>query len=191
VFSAAGKAFSADATVLNFDDLTAPYLLTGTSYAGLTWEQGNPGDSGFLGEWVIPGPPTDYPHSAPNNIINSFGSSMMGIGFPSPVDMSGSYIATQGGSAGMPQRVRVHGYLAGQEVGTTGWFTQISTTPAWFDMTGLTNVNRIVFEAPPMGLALSYYGIDDLTFTPIPEPAGLAALGFVGAGLMTRRRRGA
>ena len=33
-------------------------------------------------------------------------------------------------------------------------------------------------------------GLDDLTFTPIPEPAGLAALGFVAAGLLMRKGRG-
>jgi hypothetical protein len=33
-------------------------------------------------------------------------------------------------------------------------------------------------------------GLDDLTFTPIPEPAGLAALGFVAAVLLPRRRAG-
>jgi len=189
LFCAAATTVSAAVTVLNFDDLPSGHYLTGTDYAGLTWELGNAGDSGFLGKWATPGILGSYPHSAPNDIINSFGSTLMGISFPSAVDMSGSYIATQGADAGLPQRARVYGYLAGQEVSITNWFTNISTTPAWFDMSGLTDVDRIVFEATHVALNQSYYGIDDLTFTYIPEPTGLAALGFAAAALLARKGR--
>ena len=68
-------------------------------------------------------------------------------------------------------------------------FTQIGTTPAWFDMSALTNVDRIVFEAPAAFQGQAYYGLDDLTFTYVPEPAALALVGVALAGTMLRRRR--
>jgi hypothetical protein len=101
--------------------------------------------------------------------------------------MSGGYIAGQGNGP-FTSALRVRGYLAGQEVGATDSFTNITTTPAWFDMSALANVDRIVFESVPVYENGGPYGLDDLTFTPIPEPAGLGMLGFVSAALMARRR---
>jgi hypothetical protein len=56
-------------------------------------------------------------------------------------------------------------------------------------MSVLTNVDRILFESVSATPGVGVYGLDDLTFTPIPEPAGLGMLGFVSAALMARRRR--
>ena len=180
-------------TVLTFDDLPYPYILTGSAYAGLTWEFGNnAADAGVAGRWVTSDPTANgHAHSPPINVVNGGGSTLAGITFPTPVDMGGGYIAVQGnGSYNWATSARIHGYFGGQEVGTTDWFTTITTTPAWFDMSALTNVDRIVFEAVSSTPGVAFYGLDDLTFTYVPEPAGLAALGFAAAALLARRRTG-
>jgi hypothetical protein len=190
----AGTATLAEPTVLNFDDLPYPYILTGSGYAGLTWELGNnAADPGVAGRWVTSDPAANgHAHSPPINVVNGGGSTLAGITFPTPVAMGGGYVAVQGNGSNLwATSVCVHGYLAGQEVATTNWLTSITTTPAWLDMSVLTNVDRIVFESSGTTPGVAGFGLDDLTFTPIPEPASLAALGFVGAGLLRRRRRGA
>jgi hypothetical protein len=179
-------------TVLNFDDLTSGTILSGGTYAGLTWEDGSPGLLGFPGKWVVPSV-YSYPSSHPNNVTNGNGSTLMGITFPSFVDMQGAYVSLQGNNGpAWAQSLRVHGYVGGQATSDTILFTTISTNPTWFDMTTLAHVNRIVFEASSSSQTQAAYGLDDLTFTYIPEPAemslGLLALG---GGLLRRRGRGA
>jgi uncharacterized protein (TIGR03382 family) len=190
VTMSAARVQIADAVVLNFDDLTHDMKLTGTSYSGLTWEEGSIGVGGVTGYWEALTGSFNYPHSVPTNVVNAGGSTLIGIQFPSAVDMMGSYVAVQGnGNIGWTTGLRVHGYNAGQEVAATDWFTTISTTPAWFDMTALTNVDRIVFESVPVYENTGYYGLDDLTFTYVPEPAGIS-LGLLAlGGLLQRRRR--
>jgi hypothetical protein len=85
--------------------------------------------------------------------------------------------------------MRVHGYSSGFEVARTNWFTNITTTPVWFDMGALTHVDRIVFESVPVYENTGYYGLDDLTFTYVPEPTALALTGVALAGTLLRRRR--
>jgi hypothetical protein len=178
------------AVVLNFDDVDFDTILSGGSYGGLDWEYGNAGLLGYPGVWVVPSiGGNNYPHSAPHNIVNGNGSTSIGIGFPSAVDVSGAYVAVQGNAqTAWTQNLVVHGYRAGQAVVATTPFTTITTTPAWFDMSVLTNVDRILFEASPPFLNQSYFGMDDLTFTYIPEPAGVSLLA-LGALVLRRNRR--
>jgi len=180
----------AKGVVVNFDDLPVWHDLTGTAYAGLTWEQGSPGLHGDAGFWCSVSGGYTYPNSLPNVVDNGAGCSLIGIGFPSAADVAGAYLAvigniTEWGTEG----VRVHGYLAGQLVGSTDWFTNITATPTWFDMSLLRSVDRIVFESLPQSENAGFFSMDDLTFTYIPEPAGLAAIGFAGTCLLARRRR--
>ena len=103
--------------------------------------------------------------------------------------MSGAYFAVQGNPSSVwATAVRVHGYLGGAELGITPWLTTISTTPAWMDLTKLTGVNRIVIESSPGSEGVGAYGMDDLTFTYVPEPTSLAAV--VAGGMLLSRRRG-
>jgi hypothetical protein len=175
--------------VLGFDDLAYGQIVTGSSYGELSWEQGNLGFSNQVGLWVTPdlsGP--SYPHSGPHNLVNGGGSTLIGIGFPKPADIAGAFIAVQGnGASAWAHRLRVHGFAEGLEVGVTDWFEPITTTPTWFDMSALRNVDRILFETPPILENQAYYGLDDLTFTYVPEPASLSLLAL--GGLLLRRRR--
>jgi len=82
---AVGSAVRASSTVVNFDDLPDVYTLTGTGYAGLTWEQGNVGMDGFIGFWMTGSAALPrLPHSPPRNVINATGCTQIGIGFPHP-----------------------------------------------------------------------------------------------------------
>jgi hypothetical protein len=126
----------------------------------------------------------------PQNAVNGYGSTLMGIGFPSLVNMGGAYFAAQGAMVGSTTAVRVHGYLNGLPAGDSNWLMNISTTPQWLDMSVLTNVDRIVVESIPtyQGVA-GYYGMDDLTYEPIPEPATMTLLCGSGLALLLARRR--
>ena len=190
IFAGAGRAGQ---TIVDFDDLqyADSFNLTGTGYAALTWESGNAGYGGNTGYWATTAnyDPQKYPHSQPRNVVNGWGCSQIGIAFPDPVDMEGAYIAGQGSPGLWTTMVRSWGYRAGQSVGVTDWFTNISTNPAWFDMSALTDVDRIVFESIPVYHGSGWFGLDDLTFTYVPEPTGLAALSSAAAALLARRRR--
>jgi hypothetical protein len=177
------------AVVVSFDDLPGNTIITGTNYVGLMWEQGNSGLSGLNGVWYTP-TIQNHPSSPPLNIDNGQASTLMGIGFPSPVDMGGAYFAVQGNPSSVwATAIRIHGYYLGAETGTTTWLAPITTTPAWLDMSILTSVDRVVVEAAPGAEGVGAYGMDDLTFTYVPEPAGIS-LGLLGlGGLLLRRNR--
>jgi hypothetical protein len=175
----------ASGVVLNFDDLPESHSLLGTNYAGLIWEAGDVGVDGKIGYWATPSVFSGYPHSPPRNIINAADSTQIGITFPSPVDLRGAYIGKQG-NYGEAQGVYVNGYADGNFVAGTALLTNLSTTPVWLDMSALTGVDRIVFIAIPSGNG-AIYGVDDLTFTYVPEPASLSLLAL--GGLLLRRGR--
>ncbi|NIA20440.1 MAG: PEP-CTERM sorting domain-containing protein [Anaerolineaceae bacterium] len=183
-----GSVAVAAPVVVDFDDLSYSYVLTGSGYAGLTWEAGNAGYQSNPGRWITPTDTNDYPHSLPHNAINAWGCTLIGIGFPQPVDVLGAYFAAQGVSSGWTSGVRVHGYLGGNPVGTTGWFNDIDDVADWFAI-GLSNVDRIVVESVPISLGGGWFGMDDLTYNVVPEPATLSLLGLGIAGLVARKRR--
>ncbi|MHC4500528.1 MAG: hypothetical protein ACYS21_15620 [Planctomycetota bacterium] len=167
--------------VVDFDDLDYGVDLTGSGYAGLTWETGNEGFGGKLGVWRVAWSENSFPHSPPHNAWNVYGATLMGIGFDSPVDVIGAYFAGGSDSPDMlADGVRVHGYLGGTEVAVTGWFMDIDYQPDWFAM-NLLNVDRIVIEADPgpilMGYPVGNYGMDGLTYVPEPTTLLLCALG--------------
>jgi hypothetical protein len=174
---------------LSFDDLTAPTVLTGSTYAGLTWETGNVGIEGFHGTWLVQSGSFTYPHSSPNVLHNQFSATLMGIGFPSPVNMDGVFVAGIGNAPTLWYSIRAHGYLGGTETNVTS-LAGVMTTPYWFDLSALTNIDRIVFESmAPLADPVGNYSLDDLTFTYVPEPAGIS-LGLLGlGGVLLRRSR--
>ncbi len=179
-------ASAAVAKVLNFDDLSYEYVLTGSNYEGLVWEQGNPGYNGNIGGWRVPTQENSYPYSGFHNAMNFWGSTFIGITFPQQVDVSGAYFAAQGDVISWTSGVRVHGYRSGTEVATTAWFTDIDTHPDWFNM-NLNSVDRIVLESVPTNNGGGWYGMDDFTYT-IPEPASVGLL-ICGTAALLRRKR--
>lgn len=72
------------ATVINFDDLTTPYELTGTNYEGLTWGQA---PQPWEGDWTVGSDASGnaIPHSSPNFVLNEGRSDAMWFEFPAPV----------------------------------------------------------------------------------------------------------
>ena len=172
--------------VVNFDDLDVNYVLTGSHYAGLTWERGNNGYNNNQGYWGIPSSSVNYPYSEPRNAINCWGCTLLGISFPTQVDVSGAYFAGQGDEDSWTNGVRVHGYRNGSEIATTDWFTDIDSHPDWFAM-NLNQVDRIVIESNPVNDGGGWYGMDNLTYD-IPEPATIAMLGLGALSLIRRKK---
>lgn len=170
---------------ITFDDLAwgAGFDITGGWYDGVYWEQGNAGFQGYAGGWVV-----GYNgsgaicYSDPNDIVNKWGSTLTGMTFPSVVDVEGAYFAVANSRGGpSTTEVRVHGYLNGLEIETTGWFDQIGDTPVWFNM-NLSGVNRIVIESVATDNGAGWYGMDNFTYIAVPEPSviTLSILGLIG-----------
>ena len=173
------------AVVLNFDDIVGPATLTGSNYAGLTWELGNIGHGGlYQGEWVIDDiGNSDWPYSPPNNIVNGFGATLMGIGFSTEVNVLGAYFAGQGTESGWTTGIRVHGYRDGAIVASTTWFSDLDDHPDWFAIS-LNYVDRIVVESIPVLEGGGYYNMDNFTYT--PEPTTILLFGW---GSLALRRK--
>lgn len=181
----------ASAIVINFDDLAYSATVTGTNYAGLTWEKGNAGYSGNVGFWGAPRSDSSYPNTQPHNLINYWGSTFIGIGFNRLVNVNGAFFAAQGAVSSWTKQVRVHGYRSGIETATTNWFKDIDAHPDWFAI-NLSNVDRIVIESTPVNSGGGWYGMDDLTYEPVPEPSSILSVfcGVAGiAGAALRRRK--
>lgn len=163
----------------DFDALPENYLLTGSTYAGLTWETGNKGFNNNTGTWkTTPVSSKPFVHSGARNISNTWGCTLIGIGFNQPVNVLGAWFAGQGVQSNWTPKVRIHGYLDGTETTVTDWFTNIDSSVDWFEM-NLMNVDRMVIECVAVNNGGGWYGMDDLTYellTTVPEPNSLLAL---------------
>jgi len=121
--------------------------------------------NGQQGGWVVPSRrDTFYPSSGEHNVINQWGDTLMGIGFPEVVDVHGAFFAGQAESGVWTTGIRVHGYRNGQVVQQTEWFRNIGKKPKWFAM-NLRGVDRIVIESEPVLNGGGWYGMDDLTYS--------------------------
>lgn len=174
--------------VVTFEDIAPDANLTGTGYAGLTWEVGGPGYQGNLGYWGL----WSGGYSGYNHVFNAYGSTLLGIGFSGRVNVGGAWFAGHGAPISRTTGIRVHGYRSGTEIAITDWFTDMDTQYDWFGM-NLIDVDRIVVESIPVNQGGGAYAMDDLTYEPIPEPSALVALAVgvipFGASLAMRRRR--
>ncbi|MEM6570001.1 MAG: hypothetical protein AAF957_16445 [Planctomycetota bacterium] len=122
--------------------------------------------NGRPGEWQTPNPKTKFfPHSGEKCVLNRWGDLSMGLGFGELVDVDEVWVAAQGGDGGWAEALRVVGFLQGQEVGATEWFTDIDREPSLLTI-GLTGVDRIVVEARSSATGAGFYSLDDLAFTP-------------------------
>ena len=185
VLSLVNSVTGVSAIVVDFDDLNYDMHLSGTEYAGLTWETGNIGYKNNQGYWKVPSSFNSYPQSQPYNAINAWGCTHLGISFPTEVDVLGAYFAAQGANDSWTTGIQVHGYRGGLEVVATPWFDDIDTHPDWFAM-NLNNVDRIVIESIPVDQGGGWYGMDDLTY--IPEPTTLLLFG-LGTVVLLRKHR--
>jgi hypothetical protein len=141
------------------------------------------GENKQHGTWIIPSrEATYYPYSGTHYVTNKWGDTQMGITFPTNVNVHGAWFAGQGGGIGVWARgIRVIGYQNGMETTITDWFEDIDDSPTWFSM-NLKNVDRISIEAVPVFNNAGWYGMDDLTFSPVRkngyEPATSIVIDF-------------
>ncbi|MEP0846553.1 MAG: hypothetical protein HRF50_06985 [Phycisphaerae bacterium] len=122
-----------------------------------------------FGEWAIPSPrAADRPHSGKLYVVNKNGATEMGIGFPSPVTVHGAFFVGQGAAGVRATCLRALGYRAGELVALSDWATDIGETPTWVSLE-LVAVDRIVIEAAPVYGNAAWYGMDDLTYSPVDD----------------------
>jgi hypothetical protein len=122
--------------------------------------------NGDQGEWEVPSMrSTQSAHSGTRHVINRWGDTNLGLGFPEEVDLQGAWLAGQGTLGSWTSGVQVVGFRDGVEVERTGWFESIGPAPAWFEM-GLEDVDRVEFHARAAIDGSGWYALDDLTFQP-------------------------
>jgi hypothetical protein len=118
------------------------------------------------GVWTVPTRGSTYqPRSGEHYVINKWGDTRMGIGFPRPADVIGAAIGGQADEGVWTTGVQVIGYRDGEEVARTDWFREIGAKPAWFEI-DLRNVDRIEFVADPVLNGSGWFAMDDFTFAP-------------------------
>ncbi|MFH1746609.1 MAG: dockerin type I domain-containing protein [Planctomycetota bacterium] len=118
------------------------------------------------GIWVVPSRrATTAPHSGDHHVVNKWGDTRMGIGFPGKVHLHGAYFAGQADEGVWTTGIQVIGYCDGQTVARTEWFRQIGSEPRWFEM-NLAAVDRIEIICEEVFGGAGWYAMDDLTYTP-------------------------
>jgi hypothetical protein len=121
------------------------------------------------GVWMVPTlAATRSPHSGVHNAVNKWGDTRMGIGFPGAADVQGAYFAGQAASGAWTPAVRAIGYFHGEQVGETAWFDQLGSEPQWFAM-NLHKIDRLEIVSQPVLNGGGWYGLDDLTYTLLPD----------------------
>lgn len=123
------------------------------------------GRNGAPGAWIVPSrnAANATPHSGVRYVMNQWGDTRMGIGFPERVDVDGAWLAGQGGSGSWARGVQAVGYRAGTEVARSGWLEAIGAAPAFFAV-GFTDVDRIEIVARAAFDGAGWYALDDLAF---------------------------
>ncbi len=117
------------------------------------------------GEWVVPKPRATFnAHSGEHYITNKWGDTVMGIGFPTLVDVDGAWVAGQAGDGVWPTTLRVRAFREGAEVALGEPFEGLTDEPQWLAL-DFSSVDRIVFEAQPRVGGAAWFALDDLTFT--------------------------
>lgn len=117
------------------------------------------------GKWKTPGRKVHTnANSGEQCVINQWGDTRMGIGFPEAVHVHGAYFAGLQDRTTWTAGVRAIGYLNGSAVYETEWFENIAEEPAWFEM-NFQNVDRIEIIAKPVIFGGGWYTLDDLTYS--------------------------
>ena len=131
--------------------------------------------NGRQGVWAVPSRnATTFPYSGEHNAVNKWGDTRMGIGFAGPVDVHGAYFAGQGGEGVWTRGIRVIGYRNGELVCETPPFSEIGAEPTWMAM-DLPGVDRIEIVSLAVFRGGGWFGMDDLTYTPVVAGTEAAA----------------
>lgn len=181
--------------LVTFDDLTpgqpVPYL-----YKGIYWPVGTDGIGGLEGRpYVVDklanGSP---PRSKPNVMINQWGVRRINIRFESGLArFYGGWFM----SPDMPQSqgamlVAFLGFRNGKVVGASPTLAP-SSKPAFLAYSSPTLVDEIqITSATTWPDSKRWYNLDNLLYTPVPEPGSGVALAMFGAGYaaaVVRRRK--
>ena len=192
---------AARATVLNFDDLPAPpthdQSFVPDTYAGFNFDDSNGNPQWFVEtDSDYTGPNSFYQNSygaasSPNAIGNSGGALLATISRDTPFNFVGADFTSFAGfdsyQLSSSEYVTLQGYLNGSPV-TAPVSAHLTPTGYQFVTANFNNIDTLAIEASPSSTAdQSFYLLDNLTYTEVPEPGMLwaGALAF----LVCRRRR--
>lgn len=171
------SALSAQISV-GFDDLT-PLQSVPSTYGGVIWGVGQGGFGGHTGqETVITAADGGFPKSAPNCVVNEWGVTQLMIHFTAGhVNFQGAYFSRYGsvqsfwaplvGFVGFRTEDDPNPYLIAMQLGPRPTFLAAN-------FPDVVKV-QITAAAGPNGSG-GWYSMDDLTYTPVPEPAGWLTL---------------
>ena len=116
------------------------------------------------GAWRIPSArAAGLAHSGRLDLTNTWGDTLMGIGFTRLVHLEGVWVRAQSSRAVWAGGLRAHGYRDGTRVASTEWVRGLDLEPQWFEI-DLADINRVVFEAEASGNGGGWYALDDLSY---------------------------
>ena len=129
---------------------------------------------GQNGRWVVPGARALFDaHSGQKYVINEWGDTRMGIGFPRDVDVHGAWFFPHGsGTDAIAARtIKAIGYRDGEPIKETAWHKVAGAGMSYFEM-DLDGVDRIEIVATPSPQGGGWYGMDDFAFGPMGSELG-------------------
>ncbi|MFT4541826.1 MAG: hypothetical protein ACI841_000295 [Planctomycetota bacterium] len=139
------------------------------------------------GEWIIPSRSgTGVAHSGEHYALNQWGDTLMGIGFGDPVQLVGVWVGGNDSAGSRARGLRAVGFLHGDQVAQTEWYTDLGDLPSWFEI-GFDAVDRVEFQASAALGGAGWFALDDLTFVRLPEAQATDNRERLGSGQKAKR----
>jgi hypothetical protein len=181
----------ASATVVNFDAIdTSGGAVSGAPVAsylagyGIAYTEGS-------GTTLIVGPVAPWANSpsTPNDLMMPGNQvSTYTLYFNQPVKELGFARVGVNGASSMGSWIATAYSPENDVLGVASEGLTIGTPWTWIDLPG-TGIDHVTFSSDHLGWAGTHLQIDDLTFTPVPEPGTLILLGSGLVGLIVYRRK--